>query len=127
MEELRNRARQAIESLGRRGRTSKIPPAVRAEVLAYALPERTRGIGWREIAKAVGVSSSTIRRWAACEQPRSGKPGSGKPRSGKLVPVTLGMGRGSTEAGPLVLISPAGYRIEGLGRDQALEMLRALR
>ena len=47
------RVRRSIESLGRRGRTTRIPNTVRAEVGSFAREQRSRGVGWREIAQAI--------------------------------------------------------------------------
>lgn len=114
MDDLRDRAREALQRLGRRGRTTRIPDEVREAVLAYAKHERARGVAWADIAKEVGVSGSVMIRWA-----------SGRRRGrGRLVPVRLLAA--SPARGGVVLVAPSGHRIEGLSIAEGIEVLRAL-
>src|SRR2546428_12533511 len=62
-------ARAAVASLGPRGRTSRIPDAVRAEVLAYARRERAAGRSWAGIAHAVGLSAGALKNWSQTPAP----------------------------------------------------------
>jgi transposase-like protein len=108
-------ARRALARLGERGRTTTIPDEVRQILVAYALEQRERGQSWSAIAKALGVSSSGLIRWSKrrivrCEGP---------------VPVEVRVAEPS-EGLPVTLVSPAGYRIEGLGVSEALAALREL-
>lgn len=118
MDELGDRAREAMKRLGERGRTTRIPDDVREAVLVYAKRERSRGVGWAEIAKEVGVSGSVLIRWTKGRRRHSGR------SRGRLVPVRL---LTATPArGGVVLIAPSGHRIEGLSVGEAVEILRAL-
>ena len=94
-------ARAAVAALGPRGRTSRIPDAVRAEVLAYARRERAAGRSWARIAHAVGLSAGALKNWSQTPAPE--------------VPGAA-----------LVVVSPGGYRIEGLDLTTATALLRAL-
>src|SRR2546430_8181386 len=62
-------ARAAVAALGPRGRTSRIPDAVRAEVLAYARRELAAGRSWAGIAHAVGLSAGALQNWAQTPAP----------------------------------------------------------
>src|SRR2546428_13741279 len=62
-------ARAAVAALGPRGRTSRIPDAVRAEVLAYARRERAAGRSWAGIAAAVGLSAGALKNWSQTPAP----------------------------------------------------------
>src|SRR5256885_16994504 len=62
-------ARAAVAALGPRGRTSRIPAAVRAEVLAYAHRERAAGRSWAGIAQAVGLSAGALKNWSQTPAP----------------------------------------------------------
>src|SRR2546428_10423762 len=62
-------ARAAVAALGPRGRTSRIPDAVRAEVLAYARGERAAGRSWTGIAHAVGLSAGALKNWSQTPAP----------------------------------------------------------
>jgi hypothetical protein len=92
---------------------------VRAAVLAYARSERERGVKWREIAGTVGLSESVLVRWT-----------SGEPRrrtSAKIVPVRVAVPPTSVGVlGGVTLVSPSGYRVEGLAIADALEALGTL-
>ena len=108
-------ARRALARLGDRGRTTAIPAEVREVLVAYALEQRERGKSWAAIAEALGVSSSGLIRWsrgavARCEGP---------------VPVEVRVEEPS-DGTAVTLVSPLGYRIEGLGMSEALVALREL-
>jgi len=108
-------ARAAVAALGPRGRTSRIPDAVRAEVLAYARRERAAGRSWAGIAHAVGLSAGALTNWSQTPAPAR-----------RLVPVAVAV---ATPEGPgpaLVVVSPGGYRVEGLDLPTATALLRAL-
>jgi hypothetical protein len=107
--------RRAISSLGDRGRTTRIPRAIRRQVLSYAMVERSKGKSWRAIGEEVGVSATALQRWAA----RNGEQRAAIPV--RVVPEPRADSRSIT------LISPSGYRIEGLAMEQALQALRELR
>jgi hypothetical protein len=106
------RVRAALAALGRRGRTTRIPDAVRHEVLTYARARRAAGASWAAIARAVGVSVGSLRNWARTPPP---------PRT--LVPVAVAP---LAAAPALVVVSPTGYRVEGLDLATVTTLLRAL-
>jgi hypothetical protein len=109
-----HRARAAVAALGQRGRTTRIPDTVRARVLAYAHGRRAAGESWVRIARTVGLSAGTLKNW-------SRRPA--RPRT--LVPVAVAAPFPGPAA-PLVVVSPAGYRVEGLDLATASALLRAL-
>jgi hypothetical protein len=118
MDRLEVQAREAVKGLGRRARTQRIPAAVRERVVAYARAARTRGMSWRRIAKAVGLSTAGVQRFAKA------KP---TPPRAALVPVALR--RQAAEASPasrLTWVTPSGHRLEPLSLEEALVLLRAL-
>ena len=108
-------ARGALARLGERGRTSAIPSEVRAILVAYAREQRDRGRAWATIAKELGVSSTALIRWSQ----RGARMYEG------AVPVEIRAER-PHEARMVVLVSPGGYRLEGLERSEALAALREL-
>lgn len=116
-DEVGDRAREAIARLGKRGRTTRIPDDVRAAVLGYVERERTRGRSRQEVAGELGLSGSVVARWS-----------NGRPRTrGKLVPVrVLAAPTVEREATAVRIISPSGYRIEGISFREAVEAMRAL-
>lgn len=121
MANLKDRARKAVGALGRRGRTSRIPDDVRSVVLAYARAERDRGVRWREIAGTVGLSESVLVRWSRGER-RSRSRG-----PGRLLPVRVAAARSAVGViGTVTLVSPSGYRIEGISAADAVDALGML-
>ena len=57
MESLENQARHAVDALGRRGKTSRVPSTVREIVLEYASEQRANGVNWREIVSVPRTTS----------------------------------------------------------------------
>ena len=109
------RARWALARLGQRGRTTAIPDEVRQVLVAHALEQRKRGRSWAVIARSLGVSSSGLIRWSR----------RGLSRGEGAVPVEVRVEEPSSGTA-VTLVSPAGYRLEGLGVSEALVALREL-
>src|SRR2546426_5099213 len=105
----------AVAALGPRGRTSGIPDAVRAEVLAYARRQRAAGRSWARIAHVVGLSAGALKNWSQTPGPAR-----------TLVPVEVATSVPGVPAAALVVVSPGGYRVEGLDLPTATALLRAL-
>ena len=117
MDEIRDRARGAVARLGKRGRTTRIPDDVRAAVLAYVERERSRGRSRHKVADELGLSGSVVARWSK---------GRRRPR-GKILPVRVLATPVVSREGPIIqLVSPSGYRIEGLSLREAVEAMRAI-
>jgi lambda repressor-like predicted transcriptional regulator len=117
MDEEANRIRGAMEGL-KRGRRERIPDTIRAAVKSYARKRRAKGASWRQLSAAVGLSSESLRRFAA----ESGA------RNRRLVAVSLRPEPARRDEGlrGLVLVTAQGMRLEGLGVAEAVELLRAL-
>jgi len=106
--------RASVAALGPRGRTTRIPDAVRRQVLAYARRQRAAGHSWARIAHGVGLSVGSLKNWSQTP-----------PAVRAFVPVAVAVGRaGPTTA--LIVVSPGGYRVEGLDLVTATALLRAL-
>jgi hypothetical protein len=119
MDRLEVQAREAVKSFGRRGRTQRIPTAVRERVVAYARVTRARGRSWRCIARAVGLSTSGVQRFA---QARRRQP------QAALVPIVVQTlpAEGLPAGAGLSLLTQSGHRLELLSLQAALVLLRAL-
>lgn len=98
-----------------RGRGRRVPVALRERVIAWTAARRTRGAGWRELARALGVPAGTLQRWLA-------------PRSGSAHPVALRPVAVTDEPArpPLTLVAPSGLRLEGVTLADVIAILRAL-
>src|SRR5213593_1671140 len=109
----------AVAALGRRGRTTRIPDAVRTRVLAYARRQRAAGQSWTRIARTVGLSVGSLKNWSRLPAPAR-----------TLVPVAVtaptAVATSVVPPAALVVVSPGGYRVEGLDLATVSALLRAL-
>ncbi len=105
-------ARRALRALGQRGQTTRIPESVRGVVLAYVREARNSGETWAGIALNVGLSETALHRWHG-----------GGPE--KFVPVVVS--NPPVEEAKLTLTTAGGERLEGLGLEEAIRIVKALR
>ena len=84
---------------------------MRAEVIDYAKGRRIGGDGVAKIAGELGLSESCLLRWLRPTQEGF--------RQVQVRPE-------SSSAADLVLVTPRGYRLEGLSESLALQLLREL-
>jgi hypothetical protein len=100
-------------ALARRGRArgKRYTANLKQRIAGAASVLRGRGHGWHAIGQFLGVPHETARRFAG-----------GRAAPG-FVPVEV-IG---TASGGLSLVSPDGYRVEGLGVADVAEILRRLR
>jgi len=109
-------ARRAVQALGQRGKTTRIPDEVRLVVIGYAEKARSAGQSWRQVSETVGLSISLLQRWDRGGRSRA-----------KLMPVVIADPLPRTERVGLVLATASGDRLEGLGVEDAIQILRGLR
>jgi len=109
-------ARRVVAALGARGKTTRIPDEVRVVVQGYAEQARSGGQSWSQVAETVGLSTSVLQRWNRAGRSRA-----------KLRPVVIADALPSAERAGLVLVTATGERLEGLGVEDALRILRGLR
>jgi hypothetical protein len=95
-----------------RGRGKRYTPSLKQRIAAAATELRRQGQGWQTIGKFFGIPHETVRRF------------SGASTTTALVPVEI---VDEPAGAGLTLVSPEGYRIEGLGVGEAAEILRRLR
>jgi transposase-like protein len=96
-----------------RGRGRRIPVALRERVVAWMAMRRARGEWWCELARELGVTASTLKRWTT-PRAEGARP---------LRPVQV------IEAPPcrtMTIVSPSGLRVEGVTIADAIEILRGL-
>jgi hypothetical protein len=84
---------------------------LRTEVVAMVRQRGAEGVSVERTAHELGLAGSTVQRWLESDQPAL-----------RRVMVDEGDSQGTVTRGGQVLVSPRGYRVEGLG----LETLRAL-
>jgi len=122
MEKLQARLRDQIE----RHRADKaqpnlrFPAALRREILQYAQAHRAGGEGVHAIARGLGLNPNTLYGWLGSEMKRSPF----RPvrvvatRAKSVAPVVVARGA--------VLVTPQGFRVEGLEPETLAVLLRAL-
>ncbi len=95
---------------------SRVPREVRDEVCRYTGRRRSEGAAWAVIARETGLDVRKLQRWNTRARRAASVP--------VLPPVEV-----LPEPEPLVvltLIAPSGVRIEGLGVQEAAQLLRLL-
>ena len=131
MEETIKAVRREVAGLDRRTRTEPYPAGLRERVVELAEEWVSTGRRHGELCRRIGIHRDTVRRWL--EQTNGDQTG------GELVPVRVVKSGGSiskrvTEAGlkkserfssPIV-VSPTGWRVQGLTVGQVVELLRAV-
>ena len=88
-------------------------PELRERIVAFALARHDEGTSWETIASELGLATETLRAWRSAE---------GRSTTA-MVPVSV------VEDVPsegVRVVSPSGFRIEGLVLDEAVYVLRAL-
>ena len=109
-EALRRAAVAAGVGGGARGR--QYPTELRSEIVEYVNQELGRGGTLAAASDAVGVAKGTLYRWLETAAPRL--------RPVRIAPALM------RAAGRFTLVSPQGYRVEGLDIDSAAALLRSL-
>jgi hypothetical protein len=94
-----------------RGRGKRYTANLKERIAAAATALRERGHGWQTIGRVLGIPHETVRRFAGASEGRA------------FVPVEVV----DTVSGGLSLVSPEGYRVEGLSANDVAEILRRLR
>jgi len=97
--------RDMVAALDRRLPTTPYPAEIRHRVGRYAQRRRDQGCSWHAIARETGISINALQKWTAAV--RESRPPTG------LVPVQIRPCSEETIPAP-VLITPGGYRVEGL-------------
>lgn len=116
VERLRRALRERAPGQGKR-----YPAELRARAAAWVKRRRAEGMGWGLLGAELGVRWETLRSWCRTE--------TAPPR--KLARVTVVKerrrhGDDSPERTLAVVVSPSGYRIEGLALADIVSLLRAL-
>lgn len=114
--------RGKVESLEPVGRRRRYGAELRGEILSYLEAGAAEGRSWEELTAAIGVPVKTADRWRL--KRRRGR-GEGGAQAMRLVPVAVRSERTKPQRG-LVVVTPAGMRLEGLEIGAAISVLRAL-
>ena len=99
------------------GRGRRYSAAMKQRILVAVDDARAEGATWLEVVEAVDVSIETLRRWG---QEQELEPA-------ELVPVAVVDAGSASSREPLTVVTPGGYRVEGLDVDGAVALVRQLR
>ena len=104
------------------------PVEIRRRVGRHAKERRDTGESWRSIGTSLGISSTTIRGWVNDLSTEERGKGGEERESVSMVPVVVTDGVVPSTGGvpSLVLVSPRGYRVEGLGLSEMIAVLERL-
>ena len=91
----------------------RCPEPLREEIVKFARQRQGAGLSVLKIADELGLSTSGLSRWL-----NAGK--------SKLRPVRVAETLPVLASSPLVLVTPDGYRLEGLNTASAVDLLRRL-
>ncbi len=97
------------------------PVELRRRIARHAVVRHDGGEGWRTIGESLGLCRTTIRSWVRALEETA--------EPTELVPVVVtptAPPRPTRASSHVVLVSPRGYRIEGLDPDMAVDALERL-
>lgn len=98
----------------------RFPARLRQAIVLYARKHRATGARVHAIARSLGLNPSTLCGWLACEGRRGGF------RRVRVVAPRAATPRAGAVAQAAVLVTPRGYRVEGLAPEHVVALLRAL-
>lgn len=108
--------RAAVQKLGGPGRGRRYPQALRDLAVSYRAETQAAGRSLRAAAADLGIAEATLDRWVSS----AGQEG----WQGGLQEVVLA---DSVSSSPLSVVTPGGYRVEGLSLPEITTLLRSLR
>lgn len=101
---------RAVLAVRKRGTGVRYPQHVRAQIAEAAKLLRQRGASWQRVGEVLGIPHETIRRHTEAS-------------TSAFVPVVV---KADPATAP-VLVTPSGYRVEGLSVSALAELLGQLR
>ena len=109
--------RRAARLQAERAARHRYPEQFRAKVAAVVVELRDEGQSWSKIEDALGIPANTLKRWHSDEEIAAPT---------EMVRVQI-REEPTAQSGELTVVNPAGFRLEGLDLDTALEAMRRLR
>ena len=108
--------RSLIERTTTGTRRRRVPEEVKEQIRGYAERRRTQGSSWDAIGRETGLEARKLRAW--CRRARE------VPPVPALRPVAV-VAEPEPATG-LVVVAPSGLRVEGLGVQEAAQLVRLL-
>jgi hypothetical protein len=100
-----------------KGRGKRYPEQLRTRVMAWAAGRRAAGASWQQIKRELGQRFDTVRRWCTTDTAAAS-------RTRALVPVRIVRDEPAVRA--VAVVSPTGFRVDGLTLSEAAALLREL-
>lgn len=101
-----------LEGVVRSHKAQRYPAELRRRAVTVVNALRGEGASWRQVSAAVGLRADTLQRWCG---------GGSLTAEASLVPVEVVGDRGGVS-----ILSPKGWRVEGLSLADAASLLRSL-
>ena len=98
-----------------RGRGRRYPTELRDRIARYVAVRREFGLSWDSLSAELGIPSETMRRWLHSSEAADAP---------ALVPVEVV--DSAAEPRTVAVVSPSGWRLEGLDVAEAVAVLKAL-
>jgi transposase len=128
MDDAINEIRESLSRFARESPMAPYPSQVRSLVVAYAQRNLGDGVNFKQISRLVGIPANTIRYWwtqAQIQMERQGK-AARAPAPVRIQREEVDPPSSADGPGRLVLVTPGGYRLEGLALEEALVVLERL-
>jgi hypothetical protein len=114
---------------GRAKGSAPFPEPLRAFAVRYLAQALEKGETLKSVVERLGVSEPTLQAWRRGQTPGSKKTRSSEPKTQPLLPVVVHSPKphaASPVVTTLAVVSPQGWRVEGLGLEDAAQLLRRL-
>ena len=114
---------------GRKAGSGPFPEPLRAFAVRYLAYAQEKGETLKAVVERLGVSEPTLQAWRRGQTPGSKKTQNSEPRAAPLMPVVVRPPKPhvpSPVATTFAVVSPQGWRVEGLGLEEAAQLLRRL-
>ena len=96
-----------------KGRGKRYPAELRVRVVRWAQRRRAAGASWQQLKRELGQRFDTVRRWCTTSK---------TPTTRVLLTVSVVTEQSSARS--VALVSPSGFRLEGITLAEAAALLR---
>jgi hypothetical protein len=115
MEESLELLQQLVSSNRPTSKATGYAVSIRNRVGQFVRQQRDRGVPWSTLSQALGVSHASLRTWMHAA-----------PVAPVFLPVHIHHQAEIAQPTPLVITSPAGWRIEGVTLDQIKDIISVM-
>jgi DNA-binding transcriptional regulator YiaG len=126
MKDEAKKLKRVLRSAKREFSNTPYPTELRRKATAYIIKKRSTGVSWNAIGEALGISITAVKRWHQQAVEPSGRESTKVFVPVRMKPTGVEDVRNKQEQTGLHLITPGGYRIEGLDAAGVIALLRDL-